>query len=371
VQRAERQKMAEEAPVEGGDFGRAQEIVQGVDFLRVRVGGHWYRSLDVTAGVRAYQGKHGKTVRFWHGFYNAKMIDHFTGAPLVIGLYSASKQEFDCYPDMLDRLEGVLGARPKAMVGDRGYSVKKLFELNTSRGIASVFPWRKWGNETVRVDGALTDRHGIPRCKFCGAPTEYVRFNHEPTPRLWVRCMSAKTADCREPQTISCSRDWRALLPLWRDDPVYMELRKTHQEYEAVHDYWRDRYKVGPSGLGQRPKRRGRDWQQLRASAALFVEWLRICYREGWLGDERSNTKQPRAKMEKGIEAATELRQFRMRIGLTTPYGPQAVVVYESRTFRRSPHERWTVKCAWNARKKARRAEAKQAERNSERAEAA
>lgn len=133
VQRAERQKMAEEAPVEGGDFGRAEQIVQGVDFLRIRCGGHWYRSLDVTAGVRAYQNKNGKTVRFWHGFYNAKMIDHFTGAPLVIGLYSASKQEFDCYPDMLDRLEAVLDGRPKAMVADRGYSVRKLFALNTGR----------------------------------------------------------------------------------------------------------------------------------------------------------------------------------------------------------------------------------------------
>ena len=68
-----------------------------------------------------------------------------------------------------------------------------------------------------------------------------------------------------------------------------MELRATHGEYEAVHDYWRDRYKVGPASLGQRPKRRGRDWQQLRASAALFVEWLRICSREGWLGEERTN----------------------------------------------------------------------------------
>ena len=345
--------------MDGADFGTAEQVVLGPGFLRVKVRGHWYRSLDATAGVRAYTGRNGKTVRFWHGFYNVKMTDHYTGGALVIGDYSASTQECDCYPDMLDRLEVVLGRRPKAIVGDRGFSITKLFRLNTERGIASVFPWRKSWTHDARgnADGYVFDRHGIPRCKFCGAPTEFVRFANEPEPRLWFRCLAARTAECRNDQSLACSYNWKALLPLWRNDPVYMELRATHQEYEATHDYWRDRYKVGPSSLGQRPKRRGRDWQQLRAGAALFVEWLRINYREGWLGDERSNTKQPRARMEKGARAAINLREFRTRIGLNAPYGPKAVTAYGTRRYRRTPNERWQLQLAWKARRKQRRAE--------------
>lgn len=361
VQRSERQKQAEEAPEDGRDYGVAQEVVLGPDFVRVRVGNHWYRSLDPTAGCRAYKGKHRQTVRFWHGFYNTKMTDHYTGAPVVIGLYSASQQEYNCYEDMLDRATAVLGEPPRAVVGDRGYSVTKVFRLNTSRGVASVFFWRKSNASDKRTDGALVDRHGVPRCKHCGAPCEFVRFHHEPTPRLWVRCLAGRTPECVGEQSLACSRNWRALLPLWRDDPVYMELRRTHQEYEATHDYWRDRYKVGPSSLGQRPKRRGRDWQQLRASAALFVEWLRICYREGWLGDERSNLKQPRCTMEKGTEAALSLRQFRTRIGLNAPYGPKAVAAYGTRRYRRAPSERWALQCRWQERRKQRRAEEREA----------
>jgi hypothetical protein len=167
----------------------------------------------------------------------------------------------------------------------------------------------------------------------------------------------------RGDQSISCSHNWRALLPLWRDDPVYMELRASHGEYEATHDYWRDRYKIGPSALGQRPKRRGRDWQQLRASAALFVEWMRISHREGWLGGERTNRKQPRCTMQKGNEAAVRLRQFRTKVGLNAPYGEKAAEVYGVRRYRRTPHERWQVQCRWNDRRKQQRREEREARR--------
>jgi hypothetical protein len=360
VPRADRQSKGAGPPSDELEIGKAERVVIGPETIRVRVGGHWYRSLDTTAGVRAYNGRRRSTVRFWHGFYNMKMTDHYTGAPVAIGLYSASRQEHLCYEDMLDRAERNIGTRPLAVVGDRGYSVRSVFETNTQRGIASVFPWRKHHENESRADNYVYDRHGIPRCKYCGAATEFVRFAHEPYPRLWVRCLTAKTEACREPQTHACSKDWRALLPLWRDDPVYMELRATHGLYESVHDYWRDRYKVGPSGLGQRPKRRGIEWQQLRASAALVVEWLRISYREGWLdGGERRNQGQAKAAMEHGRKGATRLRQFRIKSGLVGPYGPRAVEAYGTRRYRRTPHERWQVICAWEARNKLRAKEAR------------
>ena len=260
-------------------------------------------------------------------------------------------------------LEIVLGRRPNAVVGDRGYSVSKVFRLNSERGIASVFPWRKSNQNDHKVDGYVSDRHGVPRCKHCGAPTEFVRFSPDPKPRLWFRCLGAQTPECVPEQTIACAKNWRALLLLWRNDPVYMELRDTHGEFEAVHDYWRDRYKVAAASLGQRPKRRGRDWQQLRASAALFVEWLRICSREGWLGDERTNCKQAHARMQKGARAAVHLRDFRTRIGLNAPYGPKAVAAYSCRRYRHTPHERWEIQLRWQERCKTRKAETRRATR--------
>ena len=67
------------------------------------------------------------------------------------------------------------------------------------------------------------------------------------------------------------------LLPLWRTDPDYLALRNSHDRYERVHHHWRVRWRSGADDHSLRPKRRGRDCQQLRASAALLIEWLMIC----------------------------------------------------------------------------------------------
>jgi hypothetical protein len=42
---------------------------------------------------------------------------------------------------------------------------------------------------------------------------------------------------------------------------------------------------IGPDCLALRPKRTGAAWQQLRASAAVAIEWLRVNLRQGWLGN--------------------------------------------------------------------------------------
>ncbi len=39
----------------------------------VKVGGCWYCTLDLGAGIRAYMGPRGAK-RFWHGYYNGKAI---------------------------------------------------------------------------------------------------------------------------------------------------------------------------------------------------------------------------------------------------------------------------------------------------------
>ena len=94
---------------------------------------------------------------------------------------------------------------------------------------------------------------------------------------LWFDCMICATSDCAKTQTIACSTDYRLLVPLWRTDSLYHELKESHGTYEAAHDWWRDRYKVAADHLGLRPKVRSLGFHRLRANVAALVEWLRIC----------------------------------------------------------------------------------------------
>lgn len=194
-------------------------------------------------------------------------------------------------------------------------------------------PWRRRKKDMERSeeDQATHDRHGVVRCKHCGAPTRFVSFAKSAgaarKPRLYVQCLTPLTAACGRRQSISCATDWRMLLPMWRTTPTYMTLRHSHSRYERVHHHWRVRWRSGADDHSLRPKRRGRDNQQLRANAALLIEWLMICWREGWLPDERP--KRPldltRLVVEDGSEHVVSLNKTRGDLGLLRPYGPAAV----------------------------------------------
>lgn len=301
------------------------KVVDGI--ARFEINGHWYRSLDPTAGIRAYTGPRGST-RFWHGFYNQKAVDHYTGATLAVTVDSASRQEYHLYPELYEQLEQNLGRRPDTVTADKGFAVKSVYEHNTRRGIATVISRKRTVGNPQRHDQDTHDRHGVPRCKHCGGPTSFVRFAHRPSPRLWVDCAVGLTPACAKTQSLSCSKDWRQLIPLWRTNPLYHELKHSHAHYEKAHNNWRSRYRVAADDLGIRPKRRGVGWQRLRATCGLIAEWLRVCHREGWLGSARTNR---RSKIERpidwetaGIEAADSLAGFRQHISLTAPYGPAA-----------------------------------------------
>lgn len=328
VVREERQKEAENAPAADDvlTLGDAEEVRVVDGRVRIRSGKHWYRTLDPDAGVRAYTGPRGAR-RFWHGYYNAKAIDHYTGAPLAVGVFSASHQEHHFYPELFGRLVTNVGQAPETIVADKGFSVESVFELNTTNGVASVIPWRKGFGRERRQDKVTHDRHGVPRCKHCGGDTRFVRFHVDRSgPRLWFRCVQGVTAACARAQSLYCKTDYRLLLPLWRTDPTYHELRQTHSQYERVHRHWRERYLVAGDNLATRPKRRGIGVQELRAQAALLVEWLRISYREGWLGSARRN-RRATALYGFGERAARSLRKARERIGLSLPYGPAAAAL--------------------------------------------
>ena len=108
---------------------------------------------------------------------------------------------------------------------------------------------------------------------------------------------------------------------MWRTEPAYFALKETHTSYERVHQLWRSRYRVGAEDHSLRPKRHGVACQQLRANAALLIEWLRILWREGWLGSARRNPKRPFTNEPRAL---SRLLDFRRRTGLTGYYGSAA-----------------------------------------------
>jgi hypothetical protein len=295
---------------------------ESLPYKRIKVGRCWYRTRDKSAGIRAYISNN-RVHRFWHGFYNVKVVDHFTGAPVSVRVFDASTQEFKTYPEVMESTIATMGATPRAVVADRGLSMREIFEWNTRRGIASVMPYRKDSRGAERTDGEDFDRHGIPRCRKCGAASEFVRFSANPSPRIWFRCADQTLPECLREQTIACSHDWKSLLPIWRTSETYLALRNSHSKYERVHAHWRSRYRVSAATHEMRPKRIGLGWQQLRASTALLVEWLRIVSREGWTGSARRNNERP--EKDRAERSLTEIRSFRLAKGLLNPYGPRAV----------------------------------------------
>ncbi len=291
---------------------------------RVRVNGCWYRTRDAEAGVRLYQTERGVR-KFWHGYYNTKAIDHLTGG-VIPSVDSAERQEFKLFPDLYDRVCSMSGAAPQTAVGDRGYSLEAVFQHATTKGTAPVFPWRA-NTKRERHDKDTHDRHGVMRCKHCGGPMSQVKFsNRGGESRLWFRCSTPATPDCAKEQTISCSKDWRSLIPLARTEPLYHELKQSHREFEAAHDRWRDRYKVAADDLGLRPKALGLDWHRLRANVACLVDWLRIAAINDWLGSARAAKRQTgtRRQQRAGENAAKRLGKMRASMGLLQRYGAAA-----------------------------------------------
>jgi hypothetical protein len=137
--------------------------------------------------------------------------------------------------------------------------------------------------------------------------------------------MVGATPACTRTLSISCKTDWRLLVPLWRTDSLYHELKEPHGTYEAAHDWWRDRYKVAADDLGLRPKVRSIGFHRLRANAASLVEWLRICYLQGWLGSPKRNHREAkRGFQDRGELIQTKLANMRVRMGVAAPYGTKA-----------------------------------------------
>jgi hypothetical protein len=253
---------------------------QGKRFLS---GGHWWFSRDAEAGTRAYS-RNGRMTKAWHGYLHVEVVDHFTGGSLASFLIPANQQESQAYPESYERAFRNCGDNdPLIVAGDRGYSFTDNFEYNSNRGVATVFPFRRRNHEAGRAGNQLFDEHGIPRCRHCAGETRQIRFAVDRgRGRLWFKCKVPRKPGCRSTQTIFCDRDARYLVPLWRTEPAYAAMRVSHQSYESKHRALRIQYLVAPDSLAIRPKRIGKAWQQVRASAAMVIDWLRIFQLSGW-----------------------------------------------------------------------------------------
>ncbi len=335
-----RHRAAEDIPVDDDVFADADAVAGDGRGLRLQMAGCWYRMSDADAGIRKYSSPDGKTKKFWAGYYNLKAVDHYTRGVLATYVCSASTQEHHAYPELYARAKHAIGHAPEAVVADKGFSIAAVFEMHTRDGVASVMPWRKSNHENERRDYKRYDRHGVPRCKHCGFETSFVRFQAETgpnkEPRLWVRCTRPATGACERVQTIYCKENWRLLLPLWRTSEAYQVLRASHVNYENAHHRWRERFAVGGDTKADRPKRRGIGVQQLRASAALIVEWLSICHRQGWLPGGVPINEEPEDRMtrERAASYTTRILAYRRDEGLSvTDYDGMADHQKEVRKF--------------------------------------
>jgi hypothetical protein len=327
------------------------------DVLRLRVGGHWWTCRDKTAGARAHTGGRG-AVKFWTGFYNAKLACHTFATSIVNLVEGADEYEPNLFEEMLLRAERILGEdHIRSVSADSGFADKRVHMTCAEHGVTAITPWKRTASEPEGLppDREFVDRDGIPRCKHCGGETEFVRFSRwandqskngqqrakiqgkaKPErvlkPRLWFRC-ARPFPECRDKrgyarvQSLLVDREPRLLRPLWATTPAYQALRELGLSEERVHHVARARHANGAKDTSSRPQRIGRDWQQLRAHAATILDWLKINWIEGWLPNvEGCIARNPeRPYRQNGDDLAAQMAAERRVEGLQRPYGPAAV----------------------------------------------
>ena len=214
---------------------------QRTQVKRVKVNGCWYFTRDTEAGIRAYTGPRGAK-RFWHGYYGGKAMPlHRRGHP-----HRGERQpaRADIFATTSTSSAGLLGQGAADRHRRPGLSIEsRLPQVHQQRHRARL-PLARQRPPPQRHDQETHDRHGIPRCKHCGGPTGFVRFSPGDLSRrlrsasrgCGLTAWLGATSECAKTQTRSCSENYRLLVPLWRTERLYYELRESHRTYEAAHD---------------------------------------------------------------------------------------------------------------------------------------
>jgi len=295
---------------------------------------HYFCCRDATVGARNYARGRGRG-KFWVGWNAFKATDALFGAGLGVIVDRADRQEYHLHSELMEAVRESVGAWPQFMSADAGLAVKPVYEWNTSRGIGSALPWRRTRQHADRGDleDHVVDRHGVPRCQYCGAEGKTrgsglgFTITAHGTPVIRLRCRARLTADCARIQSVRCEHEPRLLQPLRLDDVVYNQLRQQHENSERVHVHDRQRYQVAGREVATRDHRIGVRWQLLRAHAAMFLDWFRLALRHGWFASlrRRTNRNEP-AEVGHG-DRLTAVLGARRKYQLALPYGPQAVAI--------------------------------------------
>ncbi len=308
--------------------------------------GHIMRSRDKSAGVRMYRAGKRSKKKVWLGGYFLPAVSDYFWAPFAVHFFAADIQEHLGWPELYEKAMSALNENPEnptrrivGVIADRAFTNRTFIGENTEHGVASITPERDlpggkpWSD--LRDDDGRWDEHG-PRCKYCGGPSapasgpgEGFAITGSGDPRIAYRCALGWTEDCRtKMQTISCRREYRALLPIGRRALLYHDLLASHRHFEGVFDAWRDRYAVSGTSNATRSKRRvAINAQRLRGAAALLAEWFRICVRQGYIGNHsRLNPHQP-VKRARGDRLRDKMKAYRRTHKLDLPIGPKAALL--------------------------------------------
>lgn len=321
-----------------GDWRRSR-------YFKFGARGHIMRCRDKHVGGRMYNGASTKR-KVWMGGYFLPAVSDFFWAPFALHFFEADIQEHLGWPALYRKAMTALNNDPDVpthritgVIADRAFTNKTFIGFNTNEGVASITPERKlpggrhWKN--LRDPDGLWDEHS-PRCRYCGGPSapavgagEGFALTGTGDPRIAYRCALGWTAECKNKmQTISCTREYRALLPIGRREAVFHDMLQSHSQFEGVFDAWRDRYAVSGTSNATRSKRRcSIPAQQLRGAAALLAEWFRICVRMGYIGNHaRRNPHQP-VQRTRGVPRRIKLREYRHREQLDLPMGPASLTL--------------------------------------------
>jgi hypothetical protein len=330
----EAERHREQAELEPDPTTTPESVIEpageDAEFQYFVIRGHRYRTRDKSAGLRHYSTGKGRT---WLGGYGSAAVSVKYGAPLAVETFPADDQEWDHYDDLFQAAVEATGKAPLAVSTDKGSGLRAFDEYNTRRGVATVRPFRQTQGEKERIDmrSDLVDEHGVPRCKHCGGEGDmdsdgygwYLDSKGEP--RIRFRCKTPILNACRRNQSIACSEEWRLLLPLNLTQPLYHALREVHFSFERVFGHWRSRYGVYGKNAATCLRRRGTGAQQLRAQAAVFLDWFRICLRHGFLGSWRTRNNQAAAVItSKGSSRLEKVLGARRKRYIDLPYGAAA-----------------------------------------------
>lgn len=296
-------------------------------YLYRKINEHDYRARDHSAGLRKY-AKIKARPEVWHGgLLQAQVCARYRTA-LDYQAFAADQMAYDHLPELYENAAEAIGERPLVASLDALYATKPVGEFFIRRGTQPIRPHSKSESATreeMRCDAF--DEHQVIRCPTCGSETDqepyFVFHNGQPVVR--VRCRTPRAERCYKLQSVRCDVRWGWVGILDYEDKLVNQLREKHGQMEGYWDSQRRRYGLaGKDFTGKLKRFNVIPAQQLRAEAALLIEWLRLCLRHGFIGSwANRNQNTPVEVNDHGRRA--KIARARAKRALQLPYGAMAV----------------------------------------------